>query len=205
MQKDDVCNFTIEPSLAKAIRDDYERQIKLFRKEVGPSENGGPPSASELEEKLMLEARIADRASKISCPPGYGVKEYVADSGRIRDLSYKRSWPSSCGTLNEADDAEEAQLRARIVVYEGSPEGRGRQRIFGLSLKSFAPGLSAAEQNEYDSLKLLYPDPPPDPNDPLKDARAACKAVVEKCKEEERKSQQDRLERIRTLRRRAED
>jgi hypothetical protein len=49
-----------------------------------------------------------------------------------------------------------------------SPEGRARSRIFVLKLKSFSSsGLSDAETEELESLRKVYPDLPPDPNDPM--------------------------------------
>ena len=70
----------------------------------------------------------------------------------------------------DAEDAEEAQLRARVAAFDESPEGCARRRIRGLEMQDFRGGRSAAEQNELDSLRTLYPDLPLDPDDPLTEA-----------------------------------
>jgi hypothetical protein len=85
----------------------------------------------------------------------------------------KRILLPSCGggALSETEDAEEAQLTARVAAFEESPEGRARSRIFVLKLKSFSSsGLSDAETEELESLRKVYPDLPPDPNDPMYEA-----------------------------------
>jgi hypothetical protein len=67
-------------------------------------------------------------------------------------------------------DGEEAQLTARVAAFDEGSEGRTRCRIRELEMQDFRGGRSAAEQNERDSLRTLYPDEPLDPNDPLDDA-----------------------------------
>jgi hypothetical protein len=74
------------------------------------------------------------------------------------------------GTLCAAESAEEAQLLARVLAFEQSPEGLARRRIFQLELDTFSRGPSPAEQDELDRLRKLYPDVPLDDDDPLKEA-----------------------------------
>ena len=157
--------FTIDPAVAKALRDDQERLNELVR-------NGSLLSAAEVEVESELRASIADRAKAIGCPEGYGPRDARNDSNRLHQIQNKRRSPPSCGggKLTTAEDAEEAQLVARIAAYEESPEGRARGRILELELQRFREGRTAAEQNELDSLRTLYPDPPPDPDDPLHEA-----------------------------------
>jgi hypothetical protein len=105
-----------------------------------------------------------------SCPANYGSKEARKDKDRLHHFYCKRISPPSCGggALSETEDAEEAQLTARVAAFEESPEGRARSRIFVLKLKSFSSsGLSDAETEELESLRKVYPDLPPDPNDPM--------------------------------------
>jgi hypothetical protein len=152
--------FAIEPELAKAVRDDQHRLGELLRKRCG-----GPLSAAEINEEIELRARVADRASAISCPVGYGPKQALNDRNRLHKLHCKRLTPSSCGggVLSEAEDAEEAQLEARVAAFEHSPEGRARSRIFELQQQRFA-AFSVAERDELKDLMTRYPEPPLDPD-----------------------------------------
>jgi hypothetical protein len=157
-----VGHFAIEPALAKGVRDDQHRLDELGRKRYSP---GGPLSAAEIKEEIELRARIADRASAISCPVGYGPKQDLNDRNRLHTLHCKRLRPSSCGggVLSEAEDTEEAQLEARVAAFEHSPEGRARSRIFELQQRRFA-AFSVAERDELKDSMTRYPEPPLDPD-----------------------------------------
>ena len=154
-------DWLIDAAVAMALRDDYERLNELIRR-------GEQLSTAEKEEESMLRARIADTARAIGCAEGYGSKQERNDSYRLHSLHCKRL---SCGggSLSESESTEEAQLTARVLAFQESPEGVARRRIFELKLQSFSTGLSAAEQDELDSLQNLHPDEPLD-CDPLKDA-----------------------------------
>jgi hypothetical protein len=158
-------------AVAKALRDDYHRLGELVRKKCGD-----PLSAAEVEEESKLGERIADRARAIGCPAGYGPKQAQKDSNRLHQLYCKRISPPSCGggALPDAEDAEEAQLRARVAAFDESPEGCARRRIRDLEMQ----WRSAVEQNELDNLRTLYPDLPPDPDDPLTEAFEAWRRVA---------------------------
>ena len=172
---DGVCDFTIDPVLARALRDDYERASELVRK-------GRPLSAAEEQEQAWLGARITKTAKAIGCPAGYGLKQAQKDSNRLHQLYCKRISPPSCGggALRDAEDAEEAQLRARVAAFDESPEGCARHRIRDLEMQDFRGGRSADEQNELDSLRTLYPDLPLDPDNPLTEAFEAWRRVAAK-------------------------
>jgi hypothetical protein len=159
--------FTIDNAVAKALRDDYHRLGALQRKKCGD-----PLSAAEVEEESKIRACIGDRARAIVCPAGYGLKQAQKDSNRLHQLYCKRISPPSCGggALPDAEDAEEAQPRARVAAFDESPEGCARHRIRDLEMQDFRGGRSAAEQNELDSLRTLYPDLPLDPDNPLTEA-----------------------------------
>jgi hypothetical protein len=167
--------FTIDNAVAKALRDDYHRLGELVRKKCGD-----PLSAAEVEEESRLRARIGDRAKAIGCPAGYGLKQAQKDSNRLHQLYCKRISPPSCGggALPDAEDAEEVQLRARVAAFDESPEGCARRRIRDLEMQDFRAGRSAAEQNELDNLRTLYPDLPLDPDDPLTEAFEAWRRVA---------------------------
>jgi hypothetical protein len=169
--------FTIDNAVAKALRDDYHRLGELERKKCGD-----PLSAAEVEEESKLGERIADRARAIGCQAGYGLKQAQKDSNRLHQLYCKRISPPSCGggALPDAEDAEEAQLRARVAAFDESPEGCARHRIRDLEMQDFRGGRSADEQNELDSLRTLYPDLPLDPDNPLTEAFEAWRRVAAK-------------------------
>ena len=169
--------FTIDNAVAKALRDDYHRLGELERKKCGD-----PLSAAEVEEESKLRARIGDRARAIGCPAGYGLKQAQKESNRLHQLYCKRISPPSCGggALPDGEDTEEAQLRARVAAFEESPEGCARRRIRDLEMQNFCGGRRADEQNELDSLRTLYPDLPPDPDDPLAERFEAWRRVAAK-------------------------
>ena len=184
--EDRTPEFTIDPALAKALRDDCQRLDELT------SQNGEAATPARIEEESMLRARIADRARAINCPAEYGIAEYANDERRLRRLiSERTSQTSRVGsTLNAVDDAEEAQLRARIAVFdETTDEGRGRRRMAELSCKR----LNLAELDELDRLEALYPPPPPDPNDPLTPALIAIEESLAQDRRETRQRHRKRL------------
>ena len=167
--------FTVADAVAKALRDDYQRLGELVRKKCSDA-----LSAAEVEEELRLRARIEDRAGAIGCPAGYGLKQAQKDSNRLHELYCKRISPPSYGggALSEAQDAEEAQLRARLAAFEESPEGCARRRIRDLEMQDFGAGRSPAEQSELETLRTLYPDLPLDSDDPLTEAFEAWRRVA---------------------------
>jgi hypothetical protein len=152
---DGTCNFTIDPVLARGLRDDCERLEELGRKEE--------LNAAEQLEKSWLSPRITAMAKAIGCPFGYGPVPALEDMNRLHDLRCKRIAPG--GALLDDEDAEEAQLRARVEAYLQSPEGLARSRI--RELESKLPNYrTSAQQSELDALRALYPDPP-DPDKPV--------------------------------------
>jgi hypothetical protein len=160
--------FTMDPPLAKRLRDDDVRLHELYQKEVNPKESGGPLTAADEEERAMLRARVDETVKTLRCPPGYGAIEARKDRHRLDDFFYKRlEIRRRGGTLTDAEDAEEAQLTARVAAFEQTPEGRGRHRIFELEWRGRlnpAERLSPAEQLELKILQGLYPELPPDPD-----------------------------------------
>ena len=161
--------FTIDLAAAKALRDDYERLSELVRKRFGPSENNHLLSAAEMEEESALRTRLTERAKAIGCPAGYGPRQARIESDQLHQLHCMRISPGGI-SLTDAEDAEEAELRARVEAFNKSPEGRARSRIFELGLRKFGGGLSTAEQNELDRLEVLWPALPIDPDVPLNDS-----------------------------------
>jgi hypothetical protein len=110
--------------LLQAIRP-QEHLCELLRKRTTPSQYGGPLSAAEEQEEPWLRARFTKMAKAIGCPVGYGPRQAKNDRARIHQLYCKRISPPSCGggPLPDAEDAEEAQLTARVAAFDESPEG----------------------------------------------------------------------------------
>ncbi len=90
--------------------------------------NGGHQIAPS-EEEAMLRARIDRMLDTIVCPPSYGAWQAKKDR-YLRDSHYKD--PRSA-----AEDAEHAQLTARVLAFSRTPEGRARDRIAELGWKRF--------------------------------------------------------------------
>ena len=118
---------TIDPALAKALRDDNARLDELVAKKNALSQHGGTLNAAEMEEEDRLHKRIAGRILEIRFPDGsgpnpdgYGWTEQRKDKERLDELHRKRLSSSSCGdgSLTEAEDAEEAVVMARIAACE---------------------------------------------------------------------------------------
>jgi hypothetical protein len=163
MTKARDCGFTVDPVLARAVRE--------LNDLLGSRYSLGQPQS---EHEKQLHARIVERAKAIGGPAGYGAEQARKDGHRLGDLLSKRHSPRHKGgpprnSLSAAEYAEEARLTWCIVAFDQSPEGRARKRIAELGLKSFWAGyghgeLSAAEHTELDHLRTLYPDLPPDPD-----------------------------------------
>jgi len=153
--KDRPFKFTIDPALASALRDDYQRWLKLQNQLNGLS-------AAEIEEKAMLDKRIADTAQSIRLPREYGAKEAALDTRWLYYFGRERMTPRA--RFTDAKYAEEAQLTARVLAFDETPEGRARKRIRKLRSQISHGKVNAAEQNEYDRLMELYPpvELPPD-------------------------------------------
>jgi hypothetical protein len=167
---DSASLFNMDPALAKRLRDDDVRLLELFQKEVNPKESGGPLTAADEQERVMLRASVDETVKALRCPPGYGAVEARKDRHRLEDFLYKRLDMRRCGgtltNAEDAEDAEEAQLTARVAAFEQTPEGRGRCRILELERKR-SYDLSPAEQMELEILRGLYPELPPDPDSPF--------------------------------------
>jgi hypothetical protein len=81
-------NFTIDPAVAKALRDDFNRLAQIG------SENWWPQTSEpKTEEERTLLARMAQRASTISCPAYYNFNEFRYDRARLKALTSKEELP----------------------------------------------------------------------------------------------------------------
>jgi hypothetical protein len=139
--------FVIDPAVARSLRDDYEREQKFSSREKF--------SLAELEENSRLKNSIKERAIALDCPASYATQTDW-DSRRVENARLKRQ----AGTpLTEAEDAEEAQARARLLAYRQSQMVRDKGRIYDLVLKGLVTGhTTAKEQQELDDLNRRYPN-----------------------------------------------
>jgi hypothetical protein len=129
---------------------------------------GGRQRGTPNKKTALKNAALA--AAGAACPQGYGPRQARNDRNRLHSLHCKRLSPPSCGggTLNPAESAEEAELLARVLAFEQSPEGLATHRIFELGLQTFGRVPSAAEQIELDNLRKLHPDVGMHCDDPLR-------------------------------------
>ena len=167
-EKDPVSDFSIDPALARALRDDYKRLAELRRART----YRWPPINEEVtEEERSLRARFAERAGTISCPANYGLNEVWDDRERLHSLECGETLPPWFAHLErnhiKDQDAYEAQLITRIAAFDESPEGRARSHIRELGSKRIEL-LSATEQSELESLLASYPETDVHPKDPMK-------------------------------------
>jgi hypothetical protein len=157
--------FPIDPALAKAIRDDYKRLEELEKKDLIELWKRRARNHPDPPEERMLHARIAERARTISCPAGYGFNEAWDDRMRLSARQNDEN-PWFPHLTPPDDDAEEAQLIARVEAFNQSPEGRPRLRIRELDRSQWK---SPAEHSELDGLLKRYPEPWCHPKHPMRD------------------------------------
>ena len=171
--KDRPIKFTIDPALVNALQDDYRRSGELNRKEflaLNCKESKGL-SVAEMEEKAILDKRIADNVKLVRLPPEYGAKEAELDRRRLRVFEQERNRMEPRARSSYVEDAEEAQLRARFSAFGETPEGRGRNWMremrMTLLIQKCGGESNTFEQNEFARLNELYPplELPPDPED----------------------------------------
>ena len=141
-----AAEFAVDPFLAKVLRDD-ERRLE----ELDPYPSPESEEASKLREGIFVLARI------IGCPLGYTDNQACRDRDRLDELGRKRR--SSRGPLSGAEDAEEAQLRARLTAFDvrQEPDDRGWWRLSDLTFEAFRRRLTFSEQKEVDCLRVIYP------------------------------------------------
>jgi hypothetical protein len=139
--------FAVDPFLARVLRDDDRRLEQL-----DPYPSPVSEEASKLRAGIFVLARI------IGCPLGYTDDQADRDRDRLDELGRKRRSPR--GTLSDAEDAEEAQLRARLTAFDvrKQPDNRGCRRLSDLTFEAFRRRLSFWEQKEVDCLRVIYPE-----------------------------------------------
>jgi hypothetical protein len=120
---DHVCRFRVEPALAKALRDDHLRADKLER---------DFNSSAEWFEAIRLRERNVERHNQSPA------RQTTGKPARTTTASILYA---SGGSLTNAEDAEEAQLTARVAAYHCRRSRPGAMRRT-LAAKFYPKSLS---------------------------------------------------------------
>ena len=108
----DPFGFNIDPTLVKSLRDDCDRVFSLGDDLDTKKAKSADERADTTKERERISASIRERAKTITCPAGYGVVQSHEDKKRTIWLWTKRRGVG----LTDAEDAEEAQLKARVCA-----------------------------------------------------------------------------------------
>ena len=159
----DEYGFSINPNLASAYRD-----IQLELRALVNEPTRKIPAIAEKIKKLEARSDAIRRRLQVPCPSKYGNKEAGNDCDRLMQFTALRDNQTA---LTEAQNAEEAHLRARFDVFAASPESIARRRREALedAERRFkksrlfgdfpAAPLSRKERNDLKLLRWLYPEP----------------------------------------------
>jgi hypothetical protein len=161
----DQYGFKITPELASAYRD-----MHLELRSLMNAPTRVIPAIAQKIQKLKARSDAVLRRLQCPCPTRYGYEQVVQDFLRLGQFTSARDDEIA---LTEAQDAEEAHLKARFDVFAAGPEQTARRRRKVLqraerrqkaSLVSgdfYAPPLSRQEHNDLTLLRRLYPEPQP--------------------------------------------
>jgi hypothetical protein len=159
----DEYGFSINSNLASAYRD-----IQLELRALVNAPTHKIPAIAEKINKLEARSDAIRRRLEVPCPTKYGNKEATNDYLSLIGFTARRDNETA---LTEAQQAEEAHLRARFDVFNASPEAIARRRRQALEdaerlfIKSRLTGdfpaapLSRKERDELKLLRWLYPKP----------------------------------------------
>jgi hypothetical protein len=146
-----VCSFAIDPSLARTLRDDYERLR-------ASSWNKDAPRLTDDEIDEIREC-IKNNVASIRIPPDYGVNEAAFDQMLLEHFYMIRITPHR--SLNPSEDEIEARLRARVLAFDETPAAKELERFKHLDWKVRFERLAGytvtpAERDEHKRLHQLY-------------------------------------------------
>jgi hypothetical protein len=159
----DEYGFSINSNLASAYHD---MQLELRARVKEPTRK--IPAIAEKIKKLAARSDAIRRRLQLPCPTKYGDKDSFNDYARLIEFTSLRD---NGTTLTEAQQAEEAHLRARYDVFCASPEAIARRRrqalqeaerrfkMSQLTGDFYAAPLSRKEENELELLRWLHPEP----------------------------------------------
>jgi hypothetical protein len=154
IEVNDPTGFSIDPPLARELRDAKRRYDFLWTTSVSQPEHFKREGAG-------LRARIEEIELSLECPcPSlYGKKERKADHERLQALSRIRY---SGLKLSAHEDVEEAWLTARLASWETIPDGAAQTRLRALDTRRWwedsrnREPLTAGEKAEFRALRTLY-------------------------------------------------
>jgi hypothetical protein len=159
----DECGFTVNPNLARKYRD--------IRRELRSLERGQSrkiPAVAQKIQKLTAHADAILRRLQVPCPSQYRVELAKQDFCRLSEFTQLRENKIA---LTEAQDFEEAHLKARFDAFAYNPEQTARRRrkalqdverlfeknqFFG---EFYSPPLSREDKRDLELLRWLYPEP----------------------------------------------
>jgi hypothetical protein len=140
--------FVIAPELARAIVEAHTRLDELLSHRRLYNSQFASLGQFERPDPAAEEgaaARLAELLRDVHCPPDYWAKQADTDR-RLRDAGNEPPVQSDGLT----------QVKARLIVFDGSPGGAAWRRIMDLSYGK----RSRAEQAELDELHRRYPGMP---------------------------------------------
>ena len=159
----DECGFTVNPNLAREYRD--------IRRELRSLERGQSrkiPAVAQKIQKLTAHADAILRRLQVPCPSQYRVELATQDFCRLSEFTQLRENKIA---LTEAQDFEEAHLKARFDAFAYNPEQIARRRRKALQdaerlfIKNqffgefYAAPLSRKDERDLELLRWLYPEP----------------------------------------------
>ncbi len=164
----DEYGFSISASLATAYRDN-----ELELRALVNDRTRNIPAIAEKIKKLEARSNAIRRRLQVPCPTKYNNEAAVKDGVRL--LQFRRLRDDNV-ELNEAQQAEEAHVKARVDVFAVSPESIARNRRQALqdaelrfernrsTGASFAAPPTRKDRNDLKLLRRLYPKFHPDEN-----------------------------------------
>jgi hypothetical protein len=159
----DEYGFTVNPNLARKYRD-MKRELRSLDR----GKERKIPAVAQMIQKLKAQVDAIRQRLEVPCPSKYSRDQAHRDLSRLTELLELRADNTA---LTDAQDAEEAHLRARFDAFVYNPEN-----IAGLRLKaledakrrfnmrhynghSFAPPLSPQDERDLEFLRRLYSTP----------------------------------------------
>ncbi|MGB6753248.1 MAG: hypothetical protein WBE71_11945 [Xanthobacteraceae bacterium] len=164
----DEYGFTVNPNLARKYRD-MERELRS--RDRGKERK--IPAVAQMIQKLKAQVDAIRQRLEVPCPTKYSRDQWHQDLLRLIEFLELRA---NNTPLTDAQDAEEAHLRARFDVFAYSPENIACGRLNALRTAeqlykkhlfwgdySYAVSLSPKDERDLEFLRRLYSKPPQRP------------------------------------------
>ena len=163
----DEFGFVISPKMAREYRDS-----KLQLRHLSDSPGSNVHATQKKADKLRARIEMILQRLECPCPARYGIKQWLKDRERARELAQRRQ---SKIVLSEEENAEEAHLVARSDSLLAGPGEAAKERLQDLQQKARlsksggGPRLTPKERVDLRLLRLFYPSSPLFSYDPDKD------------------------------------